>query len=140
MVLIGDSDLVMTSSAGGTNEEAVQEVLDLRASRGASLPGPHAGDFQEIPGNAWAFMVGEPPEDLQRMLVFRTLPRKVVFGVSGANNIEFQFHGKFATAAEAKAFADHITSLRDQAKGFLEHPPVKIKLRAAELLVGAVNQ
>jgi hypothetical protein len=134
--LIGTTDLILAGyqAFGAKHLEVVQQVLELRAGRGASLPGRHTGDLQKIPTNAWVFMVGEPPEALKNLIVFRVLPRQVALAVSGTKNIEIHFHGSFATAAAARAFADHVAWLKQQGKEFLKNPPVRINPQAAELL------
>jgi hypothetical protein len=138
--LIGKTDLILASyqARTGNHLEVVQQVLNLRAGRGASLPGPWAGDLQKIPPNAWTFIVGEPPEPLKNLLIFRILPRQVALAVSGTRNIDFHLHASFATPAEAKAFVDHASALTEQGKDFLKNPPVKINPRAAELLTATL--
>jgi tRNA A-37 threonylcarbamoyl transferase component Bud32 len=134
--LVGKTDLIVAAyqGFGGNHMAVVHQVLDLRAGRGASLPGPWANELQRIPVNAWTFMMGEPPEASKNLLIFRVLPRKAVFAISGTKNLHAQFHGSFPTAAEANAFVDHVTWLKQQGKDFLKNPPVKINPQAAELL------
>jgi len=134
--VIGNTDLILAGYQGFAEKhlEVVQQVLELRAGRGAGLSGAHAKALQEVPDKAWMFMVGETPDVLKSLVLFRVLPRRVTIAFSGTKSIEGRLRGNFATAAEAESFAANLTQLKQQGTEFVKNPPVPIKPQNSELL------
>jgi hypothetical protein len=138
--LIGTTDLVLAGYQGIDEKhlEVVGQVLELRAGRGAALPGAHVTALQEIPADAWIFMVGSPPEAFRVLPPFRVLPRSMILWSKGARKIEARLQADLSTAAEAEAFAANFKRLRQQGIDFVEGP-LNGNPRAAALLVQTLN-
>jgi hypothetical protein len=139
--LVGNTDLVLAGYQGYAEKhlEVVRQALDLRAGRGASLPGPQARALEDIPDDTWFLLMGEPPDVFKTFFLFPVLPRQIRFTVSGKTSIDGRFQAVFSTAADARAFVANLNQLKQVAAAFVKNPPVRIDPQASELLVGTLN-
>jgi hypothetical protein len=122
--LIGTTDLILAGYQGPDEKhlEVVRQLLELRSGHGAALPAGHVVALQDVPADAWMFLVGSPPEAFKMLPPFRILPRSMVMSVSGTRAIKARLLGDFATASEARAAVANLTSLREQGIAFINGP------------------
>jgi hypothetical protein len=140
--VVGKTDLILAGYQGldENHLEVVRQVLESRAGRGTSLPGAYAKALEKMPADAWALIMGRPPEAMRRLVPLPVPPRTAALFMRGNEEIDLSFHGLFATAEDAKTFIGTVNGLKQQAIAFLEHPPVKIAPQATELLAKTVNR
>jgi hypothetical protein len=140
--VIGSTDLVVAAYQGVAEKhlEVVEQLLHIRAGRGESLASARARDLQEIPPGAWTFFEGEPPQQLQSIIPVPLVPwpRSIRLTMDGSRDIDFRFHGLFATAADAKSFADNVSGLKMLGLVFVKSLP--IEPAKSELLASALNR
>jgi hypothetical protein len=139
--VIGNTDLVLAGYQGNAEKhlEVIDQVLDLRAGHGDSLPTAHARTLQEVPANAWAFFGGEPPAQFKNLFIFPVVPRSGLLTISGTQDILIRFRGTFASAADAETFAAHLTRLRQQGIDFVKRPPVSDLPKASAVLADTLS-
>jgi hypothetical protein len=139
--VIGNTDLILAGYQGNAEKhvEVIEQVLELRAGHGDSLPTAQARTLQEVPANAWAFFGGEPPAPLKHIVLFPVLPRRGLFSVSGTQNIQIRFEGTFASAADAQAFAANLTRLKQKGIDFVKGPPISEHPKASEVLAETLS-
>jgi serine/threonine protein kinase len=139
--VIDDTDLVLAGYQGNAEKhlEVIDQVLELRAGHGESLPAGQARTLQEVPANAWAFFGGEPPAPLKNLILFPVLPRWGLLSISGTQSILVRFQGTFASAADAQAFADNLSRLKQKGIDFVKGPPFNEHPRASEVLTETLS-
>jgi hypothetical protein len=143
LALIGNSEMIVAGyeSGLGNNLEVVQDVLDVRAGRKASLvAGPLADELKSVPSNASGLLMGEIPEHVRKELTrggpFKAVPYRISADVTREKDLAVRCRGTFGSAADAKAFTESVAELRKQASDGLKQlpPQIKLKPKSIELL------
>jgi hypothetical protein len=146
--LIGNTDLVVAGYGRSQSRhlEVVQDVLEVRAGRKASLVvGPLANELKTISSSASGLVMGEVPEDLRKDLTraspFKAIPFRIVADLTRGEDLVFRFRGAMASPAEAKAFTEAVAQVKKQAIEGLKQlpPPIKKKLQSVDLLTKIVE-
>jgi hypothetical protein len=150
VALLGDTEMLVAGlEAGqGNHLEILEEMLKVRAGGEPSvLKGALAEQLTKVSPQAFATVVGEIPQNLSRMFSGAIpAPERIRMESKPASKetLEIDFHGKFKTADEAKAFAEGLRALRDKGVAALQNPPpvpanIKVPPRTFELLRTALQ-
>jgi serine/threonine protein kinase len=136
--IVGNTDLILAGYQDVQQKhlDVVQQMLALRGGRGKNATASQA--LRNTHGDDFAFMIGRPPDGIKNLFLLPVLPRSLAVNLRGRNDILLNLHGLFASEADARAFADHVNQLRQQAIAFVKKPPFKINERAAGLLLTAL--
>jgi hypothetical protein len=125
-------------------------MLKVRAgSESNVLKGALAEQINKVSPLAFAAIVGQLPHDLNQVLAggpIQATPERLRIETrpAGKDALEIDFHGKFKSEGDAKAFADGIRALRDKGVADLQNPPplppnIKLPPRTFGLLRNALQ-
>jgi hypothetical protein len=132
LVLLGDTDLIITTGSGQHDEDlaVAEKVLQVRAGSQADVfHGPLAADLEGVPGNAVGLLVGDTSEEVRKELMkqfhLAAVPTRGALHVTvdEARNLDLRFRGEMRNPAEAQAFAAAITQSQAEEVALLENLP-----------------
>src|SRR5262249_405194 len=149
LAFIGDTDLLMCGFAGKggqANRAVVDEVLQVMAGKQASvLKGPYANTLKSTSSRASGLLIGDLPERWRKELTGRGSPFQGFpqhFHVKVTHNpkgMKIDFTGSAANAKEAKAFADSVQTLKQQAIDGLNKLPEFLKNKIDQKTIASLQ-